>query len=145
MPSFIIIGFVWRILRKEGRKGPPPPLHPWATPKKTILNTVKNLKKYAFKKKICFCLKEKAMFRLFQKSSLVSGNQSGEMFFITYLPALVEFVWGYIYFFSKKHTQKQKIIPLANLFAQICVFSLQTIKDRALCFSTNKSALRVAF
>ena len=25
------------------------------------------------------------------------------------------------------------------------VFSLQTIKDRAICFSTNKSAARVAF
>ena len=39
----------------------------------------------------------------------------------------------------------KKKFPLANLFAQTYVFSLQKIKDRALCFSTKKSAVRVVF
>ena len=47
-------------------------------------------------------------------------------------------------FFPKKLTQTKKF-PLANLFARIYVFSLQTIKYRALCFSTKKGAVRVVF
>ena len=54
-------------------------------------------------------------------------------------------VYENIYFlFQKKHTQTKRF-PLANLFIQIYVFSLQKIKDRALCFSTGKSAVRVVF
>ena len=50
-----------------------------------------------------------------------------------------------IYFFvSERHTQTKKF-PLANLFVRIYVFSLETIKCRALCFSTKKSAVRVVF
>ena len=47
-------------------------------------------------------------------------------------------------FFSKKLTQTKKF-PLANLFARIYVFPLQTIKYRALCFSTKKGTVRVVF
>ena len=51
-----------------------------------------------------------------------------------------------IYFlFQKTHTHKQKKFALANLLVWIYVFSLQTIKDKALCFSTKKSAVRVVF
>ena len=35
--SFIIIGYVWQILRRGGLFGPPT----WATPKRPILNRVK--------------------------------------------------------------------------------------------------------
>ena len=38
MPSFIIVGYVWRILGRRGQKAPP---HPWAAPKKPILNRVR--------------------------------------------------------------------------------------------------------
>ena len=40
MPSFIIVGYVWRIL---GRKAKKPPPNPSAAPKKSILNRVKDL------------------------------------------------------------------------------------------------------
>ena len=50
----------------------------------------------------------------------------------------------YIFCFKKTQTQTKKF-PLANLFEQIYVFSLQKIKDRALCFSTKKSAVRAVF
>ena len=50
----------------------------------------------------------------------------------------------YIFCFRKTHRQTKKF-PVANLFVRIYVFSLQTIKDRALCFSTKKSAVRVVF
>ena len=40
MPSFIIVGFVWRILRRGGCQKAPP--HPWAALKKSILNRVKD-------------------------------------------------------------------------------------------------------
>ena len=46
--------------------------------------------------------------------------------------------------FKKTHIQTKKF-PLANLFVRIYVFSLQKIKDRALCFSTKKSTVRVVF
>ena len=49
-----------------------------------------------------------------------------------------------VYLSKNTHTQTKQF-PLANLFLRICVFSLQTIKDRALCFSTKKSAVRVVF
>ena len=49
----------------------------------------------------------------------------------------------YIFYF-KKYIQT-KNFPLANLFVRIYVFFLQTIKYRALCFSTKKSAIRVVF
>ena len=38
MPSFIIIGYVWRILGRGAKK--PSPHHPWAARKKPILNRV---------------------------------------------------------------------------------------------------------
>ena len=50
----------------------------------------------------------------------------------------------YIFCFKKTHRQTKKF-PVANLFVRIYVFSLQTIKDRALCFSTKKSTVRVVF
>ena len=69
-----------------------------------------------------------------KKSSLVSGNKSN--------------MYEKIYFsfqFKKTCTQTKKF-PIANLFVQIrTFFSLQTINDRALCFSTKKSAVRVVF
>ena len=40
MPSFIIVRYVWQVL---GRGGFLPPSHPWAAPKKPILNRVKVL------------------------------------------------------------------------------------------------------
>ena len=40
VPSFIIAEYVRRILGTGGQKGPPP-THPWAAPKKPILNRVK--------------------------------------------------------------------------------------------------------
>ena len=49
-----------------------------------------------------------------------------------------------IYFLFQKNTQTKKF-PLANLFVQIYVFSLQKVKDRPLCFSAKKSAVRVVF
>ena len=47
MPRFFIVGYVWQIL---GRRGlfipkPHPSSHPWATPKKPILNKVKKKRK----------------------------------------------------------------------------------------------------
>ena len=56
-----------------------------------------------------------------KKSSLVSGNQPGETFFITYPPAQVKCVGEYTFFVSKKHTQTKKF-PLAKLFVRICFF-----------------------
>ena len=51
----------------------------------------------------------------------------------------------YIFRFKKTCTQTKKL-PIAILFVQIrTFFSLETIKDRALCFSTKKSAVRVVF
>ena len=47
-------------------------------------------------------------------------------------------------FISKIHTQTKKI-PLANFFLRIYAFSLQTMEDRVLCFSTEKIAVRVVF
>ena len=49
-----------------------------------------------------------------------------------------------IYFLFQKNTQTKKF-PQANLFVQIYVFSLQKVKDRPLCFSAKKSAVRVVF
>ena len=49
-----------------------------------------------------------------------------------------------IYFLFQKNTQTKKF-PLANLFVQIYVFSLQKVKDRPPCFSTKKSAVRAVF
>ena len=40
MPSYIIVGLIWQIL---GRRAFLTPLHPWAAPKKTILNRVKSM------------------------------------------------------------------------------------------------------
>ena len=54
-------------------------------------------------------------------------------------------VYENIFFVSKTHTHKQTKFPLANLFVRIYVFSLQKIRDRGLCFSTKKSAVRVVF
>ena len=51
---------------------------------------------------------------------------------------------GIYIFVSKKHTQTKKF-PLANLFVGIYVFSLETIKDWALCCSTKKCAVRIVF
>ena len=39
VPSFIIVWYMQHILGREGLFGPPP--HPWAAPKKPILNRVK--------------------------------------------------------------------------------------------------------
>ena len=39
MPSFIIVGYVWRILGRRSQRAPSP--HPLAAPKKPILNRVK--------------------------------------------------------------------------------------------------------
>ena len=50
----------------------------------------------------------------------------------------------YIFCFEKTHTQIKKF-PLANLFVRIYVFFPQKVKDRALCFSTKKNAVRVVF
>ena len=41
MPSFIIVAYVWQILKRMGLLPLPPALHPWAAPKKPILNRVK--------------------------------------------------------------------------------------------------------
>ena len=42
MPSFIIVGYVWQILGREGFFAPPPSSpHPWAAPKLSIRNRVK--------------------------------------------------------------------------------------------------------
>ena len=54
-------------------------------------------------------------------------------------------VYENIYFLFQKPHPQTKRFPLANLFVRIYVFSLQTIKDRVLCFSTKKSAVRVVF
>ena len=53
-------------------------------------------------------------------------------------------VYENIFFISIKPTQTKKF-PLANLLERIYVFSLQKIKDGALCFSTKKSTVRVVF
>ena len=63
-----------------------------------------------------------------------------------HLPARINLMCMRIYIFCFKKTQtKTKKISLANLFIRIYIFSLQTIKDRAICFSVKKSAVRVAF
>ena len=41
LPSFIIVGYVWEILGRGVFLPPSPSLHPWASPKKPILNRVK--------------------------------------------------------------------------------------------------------
>ena len=51
-------------------------------------------------------------------------------------------VYENIYFLFQKKTNK---FPPVNLCVQIYVFFLQKIKDRALCFWTKKSAVRVLF
>ena len=48
-----------------------------------------------------------------------------------------------IYFLIQKNTRKQKISTSKCI--QIYVFSFQTIKHRALCFSTKKTVVRVVF
>ena len=47
----------------------------------------------------------------------------------------------YFFFVSKKH-KKAKEIPLARIYSyEFTFFFFQTIKDRALCFSTKKVLL----
>ena len=41
VPSFTIVGYAWQILGRGGKKAPS---HPWAAPKKPILNRVKLVK-----------------------------------------------------------------------------------------------------
>ena len=79
-----------------------------------------------------------------KKSSLVSGNRSGEIFFITYRPHKPN-VYENIYFlFQKKQTQTKKF-PLANLFVGIYVFLLQSITDRAVKFMKKIFCYRLDF
>ena len=47
-------------------------------------------------------------------------------------------------FQNNTHIQTEKV-PLPNLFFRIYVFSLQTIKGRALCVLKKKGAVRVVF
>ena len=47
VPSFIIVGYVWQILR-TGAFCPPLPVYPWAAPKKPILNRVNEYVVQAF-------------------------------------------------------------------------------------------------
>ena len=49
-----------------------------------------------------------------------------------------------IYFLFKENSHTNTL-TLANLYVRIYVFSLHTVKDRALCFSTKKNAVRVVF
>ena len=66
-------------------------------------------------------------------------------FFLSPTRPLKSNVYDIMYFlFQKKHAQTKKF-PLAKLFVRVSVFSLQTITDRALCFSTKKTVVRVVF
>ena len=54
-------------------------------------------------------------------------------------------VYENIYFLFKiTHTQIKKIL-LANYSEEFTFFSREKIKDRVLCFSAKKSAVRVVF
>ena len=81
-----------------------------------------------------------------KKSSLVCGNWLGKIFLSPTHPHKPN-VYENIYFLfqKKKHIHTNKKISTSKLLVLIFVFSLQTIKDRALCFSTKKSAVRVVF
>ena len=54
-------------------------------------------------------------------------------------------MWEYIFFVSRKHTHKQKNFHWQIYSYEFTFFPLQKIKDRALCFSTKKIAVRVVF
>ena len=56
-----------------------------------------------------------------RKSSFVSGNRSGEKFFITYLPAEVN-VYGNIFFFFQKNTQTSKKISIFQIYSYEFMF-----------------------
>ena len=47
-------------------------------------------------------------------------------------------VYENIYFLFQKNTHTNNKFPAANLLVRIYVFSLQTIKDKALCFSKKE-------
>ena len=53
-------------------------------------------------------------------------------------------VYENIYFLFQKNTRKQKNFP-SKFIRTNYFFSYQIIKDRALCFSTKKSTVRVVF
>ena len=80
-----------------------------------------------------------------KKSGLVSGNRLDENCFISYPPASVECVWEYISFVSEKHTHKLKYFHWRIYSYEFTFLPLQTKKDRVLCFSIKKSAVRVVF
>ena len=81
-----------------------------------------------------------------KKKKIVLFPEVGRVeIFFTYPHTLVECVLEYIFFVSKKHTKKQKKVPIVNLFVQIYVFSLQRIQNRDVCFSAKKSSVRVVF
>ena len=79
-----------------------------------------------------------------QKSSLVSGNWPSEIFLSPTRPHKSNLYENIYFLFQKAHKETKKF-PLANLFARIYVFTIQIIKDTALCFSTMKSVVRVFF
>ena len=80
------------------------------------------------------------------QKKVVLFPQVSRMNFFYHLPARISRMCmrTYIFCFKKRHKQTNKI-PLANLFIQFYGFLLQTTKDRALCFSTKKSPVRVVF
>ena len=77
-----------------------------------------------------------------KKNSLISGNRPGE-FFLSPIRPHKSSVHKNIYFlFQKKtHTHKQKNFHQQIYSFELTIFFLQTIKDRALCFSTKKLLL----
>ena len=64
--------------------------------------------------------------------------------FLSLWESIVESIhfWEYIFFVQKKHT-KTKNFHWQIYSNKFTLFSLQKIKDRVLCFSTKKSAVRV--
>ena len=74
-----------------------------------------------------------------QKSSLVSGNWPSEIFLSPTRPHKSN-LYENIYFLFQKSTQRNKKISASKF-----IFTIQIIKDTALCFSTMKSVVRVFF
>ena len=54
-------------------------------------------------------------------------------------------MWEYIFFVSEKHTHKLKYFHWRIYSYEFTFLPLQTKKDRTLCFSNKKSAVRVVF
>ena len=80
------------------------------------------------------------------KRKVVLVPEIGRVKIFYHLPARISRMCMRIYiFFVSKNTHLNKKFSVANLLARTYVFSLQTIKERALCFSAKKSAVRIAF